>query len=109
MYMGWDKSNPGLEEGMSYLSELGPDTTVGDGINMYYNYYATQAMKHYGGDDWTRWNEEMRDFLIKSQSKAGPTEGSWYFTDNHATVNGGRLYVTAMACMIDVVQQMREQ
>lgn len=98
MYMGWDKNNPGLVDGVEYLDERGPDTSAKS--NMYYNYYGSQVMKHYGGDEWKRWNGKMRDFLVESQDKKGTSAGSWFYNPtSHAQENGGRLYVTAMCCM----------
>ena len=98
MYMGWDKNSPGLMDGVDYLDETGPDTT--DKANMYYNYYATQVMKHWGGETWKKWNSKMRDFLVKTQSKKGPSTGSWFYNEtSHDQERGGRLYVTAMCCM----------
>lgn len=97
MYMGWKKGNPGLEDGVNAMTEKGPST--GNAANMYYNYYATQAIKHYGGAKWNGWNKVMRDFLVKSQSKEGNMAGSWHFGDGHASDAGGRLYNTALACM----------
>ena len=67
---------------------------------MYYNYYATQVMKQYGGKDWDKWNKKMRDYLVKEQSKSGNSAGSWHLGGkNHNTKRGGRLYETAMAVM----------
>jgi hypothetical protein len=97
MYMGWDKNTPGLIDGMGAISEKGPST--GARANMYYNYYATQAVKHMGGRQWKEWNAPMRDFLVKSQSKDGNAAGSWHFPGGHASDKGGRLYTTSMACM----------
>ena len=98
MYMGWNKDSPGLIDGVDYLAERGPDTTSKS--NMYYNYYATQVMKQWGGDDWKKWNSKMRDFLVKSQNKKGDAEGSWFYNEaSHAQERGGRLYVTAMCAM----------
>jgi hypothetical protein len=69
--------------------------------NMYYNYYATQVLHHVGGYPWEQWNAVMRDYLVKTQAKAGHEEGSWYFDgDDMGSRNGGRLYCTAMAAMI---------
>ncbi|MFH1265770.1 MAG: prenyltransferase/squalene oxidase repeat-containing protein, partial [Planctomycetota bacterium] len=59
MYTGWRRSNPGLRVGVSYLSEWGPSEE-----NMYYNYYATQVMRHWGGPEWEKWNPKMRDYLV---------------------------------------------
>ncbi len=98
MYMGWDKNSPGLTEGVEWMADMGPD--ISKTANMYYNYYATQVMKHYGGATWKKWNNEMRDYLVNSQSKEGVTEGSWFFNPNsHAQEAGGRLYVTSLCCM----------
>lgn len=95
MYMGWDKDTPGLIEGVSYLGGKGPSPS-----DMYYNYYATQVMKQYGGKDWDKWNKKMRDYLVKEQSKSGNSAGSWHLGGkNHSTKRGGRLYETAMAVM----------
>jgi hypothetical protein len=67
---------------------------------MYYNYYATQVIKHYGGDDWRTWNLKMRDFLVATQAKDWPAKGSWLFNpDGQWQGPGGRLYTTSLSCM----------
>ena len=99
MYMGWDKNVPALADGMARLSERGPSNKSGQSVDMYYNYYATQAMKHFGGRQWKDWNTEMRDFLVKTQEKEGNKAGSWHFDSGHASSKGGRLYSTSLACM----------
>jgi len=66
---------------------------------MYWNYYATQVMHHFGGEPWQRWNPAMRDRLVATQSDQGHEAGSWYFPDKYGDA-GGRLYNTAMAVMI---------
>ena len=99
MYMGWDKEHPSIVEAVGYLGKLGPN--VGPKSDIYYNYYCTQVMKQYGGKEWTKWNDVMRDSLVESQNKKGNTTGSWFFDNNyaHSASKGGRLYCTAMACM----------
>lgn len=99
MYMGWDRNVPGLVDGMEAIADNGPST--GRNTNMYYNYYATQAMKHMysGKSEWNTWNKRMRDFLVESQAKQGNAAGSWHFGRDHAASVGGRLYNTAMAAM----------
>ena len=98
MYMGWDKNTPGLEEGVRWMSDMGPDRNRR--VNMYYNYYATQVMKHYGGDIWKKWNGQMRNFLVESQEQKGDGKGSWFYGRvSHASDVGGRLYVTALCTM----------
>ena len=66
---------------------------------MYFNYYATQVMHHYGGPQWPAWNRTMREYLIETQSARGHEMGSWFFADEHGTT-GGRLYTTSMCIMI---------
>jgi len=94
MYTGWGRNNPALRRGVAYLNEWGPSES-----NMYYDYYATQVMHHWGGSQWEQWNRKMRDHLVATQATAGHEAGSWYFADRHGD-KGGRLYNTAMAVMI---------
>ena len=94
MYTGWQRSHPPLREGVvGFLSQWGPSDE-----DIYYNYYATQVLCHWGGPEWKLWNSRMRDYLIAHQEPQGLEAGSWYFTGGHAET-GGRLYVTAMAVM----------
>ena len=95
MYLGWKKDNGALERGVQFLSNQGPS-----GGNMYYNYYATQVLRHYEGDEWKKWNDVMRDQLVNSQAKEGPSKGSWHMRGDHGADRGGRLYCTSMATMI---------
>jgi len=95
MYMGWGKNVPGMVDGVAALSDRGPSEN-----DMYYNYYATQTMEHVGGRQWNDWNNEMRDYLVKTQDKSeGNQAGSWHFETGHASLKGGRLYTTSLACM----------
>ena len=97
MYTGWRKDNPALQQGVAALAKQGP--SVGGNANMYYNYYATQVMRQYGGPEWEAWNEKMRDFLVKSQVPQGQAEaGSWHFGGAH-TERGGRLYNTSLTLL----------
>ena len=101
MYLGWSRDHPGISQGAQQLDQWGPSTGVG-ATNMYYNYYATQVMHHYGGDLWTKnWNPTMRDYLVSTQAKkdAGHMAGSWHFGGDHGSGSGGRLYCTALAAM----------
>lgn len=97
MYTGWPKNRPALEKGVRILAKEGP-SMLGRNANMYYNYYATQIMHQYGGEPWLLWNNQMRDFLLRTQSAEGHESGSWYFDGGQAKA-GGRLYVTAVAIM----------
>ncbi|MGF1582836.1 MAG: hypothetical protein ACFCD0_26240 [Gemmataceae bacterium] len=63
--------------------------------NMYYYYYATQVMHHFGGVEWVRWNKKMRDLLVKGQER----DGSWNPRGEHHGNAGGRLMKTSL-CLL---------
>lgn len=94
MHLGWGHDHPALINGVKYLASEGPSKT-----NNYYNYYATQVLRHYGGDLWKQWNAVMRDQLIKTQDQKGHQKGSWYVGDGHGG-KGGRLYDTSLSTMV---------
>jgi len=93
MYTGWHRDKPALYRGVAYLHQWGPSKT-----NMYYNYYAAQVLRHWGGPEWLAWNSRMRDQLVAAQAGSGHESGSWYFPDAYGDA-GGRLYNTAMAIL----------
>ena len=93
MYLGWKQDNAALREGVLYLDKQGPSKN-----DLYYNYYATQVMRHYGGEPWKRWNTKMREYLIATQARNGHETGSWYFPEQHND-QGGRLLNTCLATM----------
>ncbi len=96
MYLGWGKDHPALRRGVQWLSDTGPSR--GD---MYYNYYATQVLRHWEGDLWKKWNDVMRDQLVSTQARGGHEAGSWYFPGGDlGAERGGRLYCTSMATMV---------
>jgi hypothetical protein len=96
MYLGWKQDHPALQEGVNFMAQKGPSKS-----NMYYNYYATQVMRHNEGDKWKEWNVKMRDYLIQEQAKQGHAMGSWHFGGgDHGAERGGRMYCTSMATMI---------
>ncbi|MCC9605516.1 terpene cyclase/mutase family protein [Blastopirellula sp. JC732] len=94
MYLGWKKDDRRLLRGTKFLAKEGPSKR-----DMYYNYYATNVMAHQGGPDWTKWNDELSNYLIKTQSNALFDAGSWRFDDPYIA-EGGRLYTTCLAAMI---------
>jgi hypothetical protein len=93
MYTGWDRSQSGLVEGVDRLSG-----SARADRGLYFYYYATQVLHHYGGKPWTTWNQWMRDYLVHCQAneRAGTEAGSWHLRGPH-DVN--RLYCTALAAM----------
>jgi hypothetical protein len=96
MYLGWKPGDKMLDEGIDELFVREVDPPSG---NLYYTYYATLALHHYGGKHWNRWNAGHRRFLIRSQSHTGHESGSWYFPDQFCD-SGGRLLNTALGAMI---------
>ena len=94
MHLGWKKDHPALQRGVAWLSEKGPSET-----NMYYNYFASQVIWLWQGEEWMKWNRVMLDHLDKTQAKEGHEAGSWSFKTSWGD-HAGRLYDTAMATMI---------
>ena len=65
---GWSPQNLRLIKAIdNYIKPNSPRQFRKD---IYYDYYATQVMHHFGGADWKAWNEKMRDVLIKTQETA---------------------------------------
>jgi hypothetical protein len=95
MYLGWKRDDPALVRGVQLLDQWGPSVS-----RLYYNYYATQVMHHFEGEPWKKWNDRMRDQLVRSQRLTGHEAGSWYLPDPPNTDAGGRLYCTSLATMI---------
>ncbi len=63
MYLGWGRDDGDMRAGVALIDKRGPYD------NLYYNYFATQVMKNWGGAEWDRWNERLRDDLIGWQEK----------------------------------------
>ncbi len=94
MYLGWTRTDMPLKSGVQYLSGRGP--SLGD---IYYDYYATQVLHHWGGPEWKKWNEVLRDRLVETQVKRGDAAGSWKPTGDRGAGPGGRLYQTCLSVM----------
>ena len=97
MYTGWDKTHPGIQRGVKHLAKKGVDKN-----NIYYDYYAAQVLRHYGGPDWDKFNTELRDWLVDSQDQSAGAKGSWHFPNKGHSVEkmAGRLGSTSFATMI---------
>ncbi|QDU29873.1 hypothetical protein ETAA8_49890 [Anatilimnocola aggregata] len=101
MYLGWNKKqNPALKRGVQRLVE--DHLPLKGNPNLYYWYYATQTMHHYGGEEWDAWNLKMRDVLTSTQENSGHAAGSWAPRGDHAD-RGGRIYMTSLSvCTLEV-------
>jgi hypothetical protein len=106
MYLGINPRNPGLIAGIDRLKNNLPGTTQ----NLYYEYYATQVMHHFGGDAWEMWNKGkdgkggIRDTLIKqmdagNNQKADHQVGSWSPTAGGHVTEGGRIMATSLSLL----------
>jgi hypothetical protein len=103
-YLGWPADHPGLAEGSKHMLKHLPKP---ERPNIYYWYYATQAMHHLGGEEWDTWNTAARETLIELQSDQGHEAGSWDpaggAIGGHDIQAGGRLYMTSLAiCTLEV-------
>ncbi len=100
IYSGWDKNDPRLLQGTDYLlMQQLPNMTTRKTRDTYYWYYATQVLKHVGGEQWNQWNSALRPMLIKTQERKGELSGSWHPYEpvpDRWGAYGGRLYVTTM-------------
>ena len=67
-------------------------------VNLYYWYYGTLAMYHAGGEDWQKWNEELKRTLLPLQIKSGTESGCWPANGVWGGY-GGTVYSTAMATL----------
>src|SRR5436190_14137840 len=81
---GWGSQNLRMIKGVdNYIKPNFPKAEVKD---VYYYYYATQVMHHFGGDEWNNWNNKNRDLLVKSQNtdRTKPeVGGSWGVAGTH--------------------------
>ncbi len=93
MMLGWPKDHFPLRRGLVRIAEENPVQN-----NMYFNYYATQALHHIGGSGWKRWNLRMREHLVETQATVGHERGSWYFKEAWSD-RGGRLYTTTLSIL----------
>jgi len=74
-------------------------------VTFYHWYYGTLAMFQMGGDDWKKWNAELKKTLLTNQRKGGPRDGSEDDVDGSwdllgkADKAGGRAYTTAVGAL----------
>jgi len=103
IYSGWDRNDPRLLQGTDYLlMQQLPNMTTRKTRDTYYWYYATQVIKHVGGEQWNQWNSTLRPILINTQERKGEQAGSWHPYEpvpDRWGAYGGRLYVTTMNLM----------
>lgn len=94
-YISWLREHPPLRRGIDALL-LDAPFSMSD-RDVYYWYYATQVLHHYGGEPWQEWNEKMRVELPAAQIKAGREAGSWAPQMDRWGRNSGRLFTTCLS------------
>jgi hypothetical protein len=103
-YLGWGPANQSLRKGAMQIYRR-RDFTIANKPSIYFLYYATQVMHHFGGKEWQEWNKIVRDFLIETQEKGSPEVpqdhhiGSWSPVGDELAAHGGRVFYTAMAVL----------
>jgi len=101
-YLGWKRGDSRLSAGVSYLLK-NPIEWKPRGRSVYYWYYATQVLHHMSGDEWDRWNEDLRQVLPRHQRDRGAETGSWDPAGDEHGDQVGRLYTTCLSiCMLEV-------
>lgn len=101
VYLGWKRDDPRLMHGVEWLLDNHlPSLSEKD---IYYWYYGTQLMHHYGGSAWKRWNNALRDRLVSLQETSGKHPGSWNPRQFVWGPEGERIFVTSLAvCTLEV-------
>ena len=101
MYLGWERDDPRVIEAIRWLLERNLPSSSEK--NIYYWYYATQVMHHFGGQVWDVWNRRMREVLVSGQTTKGRRAGSWSPRGYEWGSQGGRIYVTSLSiCTLEV-------
>jgi hypothetical protein len=100
-FLGTGPHDPSLAKGIDNLILPGNYITK-ERPNIYFIFYATQVMHHYGGKKWEAWNTKTRDLLIDLQDPGteidhGHQKGSWSPYGDGFAKQGGRLMFTALA------------
>jgi hypothetical protein len=82
--MWGEGSSKEAKKGVDWIEKNAKFTWGGHDANLYYHYYMIQAMLNHGGKEWDKYNDMIRDPLIKAQNP----DGSWtQNVGNHGPIN----------------------
>jgi prenyltransferase beta subunit len=98
---GQEKKEAKIRKGMELLMANLPEWKKPkcDKVDMYYWFWAAQAVFQYGGKKWQKWNDALKKALVDTQKKEGCAKGSWDPVGKWGAV-GGRVYSTALGALI---------
>jgi hypothetical protein len=102
-YLNVRPRNPDLDKGVTQL--LRPENFVSkERPAIYFLFYATQVMHHFGGKPWEEWNPKVRDLLVEIQDQGTDPQhphqkGSWSPRGDDFAKQGGRLMFTSLALL----------
>ena len=74
-YTGWHRNMPGMRHGLDTIARNHPISMRERDV--YYRYYATQALHHFGGPIWKLWNDKLKVALPAAEERRGRERGSW--------------------------------
>lgn len=94
-YLGWGRDRQPLRDGIDALLLDAPFKI--QSRDVYYWYYATQVLHHYGAEPWEEWNRSMRVELPEAQVKSGGEDGSWPPQQDRWGQSSGRLFTTCLS------------
>ena len=95
--------SPHVRDAADYLADFAENRWGGrggspGGPDYYLWYNCTLAMFQAGGEAWQRWNDVVRDQIVRLQRRDSCQRGSWDPSDKWGT-QGGRIYSTALATL----------
>jgi hypothetical protein len=98
-YLGWSPRKPELHKGVEILK-----ATPANAKDMYYTYYAAQALHHFGGDAWLAWNDHMKATLLQTRDKGADAKhphqrGSWDPQGDQYSRDWGRVGQTSLSVL----------
>lgn len=101
LHTGWKRDDPRVVAGVESLTAIPPSigSTRRPRRDVYLWYYAVQVLEHVGGEDARAWRDSLHGLLVRTQSSAGATAGSWNpggSVPDRWGPHGGRIYVTTL-------------
>ncbi|MBK1833652.1 prenyltransferase/squalene oxidase repeat-containing protein [Roseibacillus ishigakijimensis] len=88
-------SNSNARKGVGYIEDNATFSFAQRDNNLYEHYYNSQAMINHGGNAWKKYNELVRDELLKSQRE----DGSWPGNTGPGN-HGDPVYSVALATLM---------